>query len=116
MWVSRIVWRLWDEFLNTCGKREFVDKRNYSLFIPSNLFGFPAQPLTATFRLLYFSSGIGCRNKEVPSGRKESSLCLHWRRRLRKGKLGKCDYFRQRCPQVLSTIKCLCINVIYGLK
>ena len=60
MWVSRIVWRLWDEILNTCGKREFVDNRNYSLFIPSNLFSSPAQPLKASFRLLYSSFGLRC--------------------------------------------------------
>jgi hypothetical protein len=30
MLVSRMVWRLWDEILNTCGKRGFVEHRKKS--------------------------------------------------------------------------------------
>ena len=30
MLVSRMVWRLWDEVLNTCGKRGFVEHRKKS--------------------------------------------------------------------------------------
>jgi hypothetical protein len=60
------------------------------------------------------STSFESASLKSPSGRKGSSLRSRWRRRLRKGKLRKGDYFRQHCPhclQALSTIKCLCITV-----
>jgi hypothetical protein len=74
MRVSRIVWRLWDEILNACGKRELVDNRNDSLFIPSNHFSSPAQPLMAPFCPFYSAPGLRRWGEEVLSGRKWSSL------------------------------------------
>jgi len=43
---SRIVWRLWDEILNACGKREFVEYRKKATSQPSNIPGWFWTPKT----------------------------------------------------------------------